>query len=85
MGSRWESCKPTLRNFDLWGVALKHSPLQQIFNVLNFKAEYEAKHGVVKSEALSKMYEDKILWANPEEAALWLQHISSVPSSKFEL
>ncbi|CAK9047073.1 unnamed protein product, partial [Durusdinium trenchii] len=54
-------------NFDLWGVALKHSPLQQIFNVLNFKAEYEAKHGVVKSEALSKMYEDKILWANPEE------------------
>ena len=61
------------RNFELQGVALKHSPLQLMFSVLGFKNEYEQKHGPIKSEALAKRYEDSIIWANPEEAATWLQ------------
>ena len=52
------------------GIALKHSPLQQIFNILGFKSEWEAKHGSIKSEALSKLYEDKVTWANQEDAAV---------------
>ncbi|CAL1145171.1 unnamed protein product [Cladocopium goreaui] len=48
---------PISENFELHGIALKHSPLQQIFNILGFKSEWEAKHGTIKSEALSKLYE----------------------------
>ena len=60
------------RNFELQGVALKHSPLQQFYNVLQFKAEYESKHGAVKSEVLAKLYED-IKFANPDDAVPWVQ------------
>lgn len=56
------------QNFELQGVALKHSPLQLMFSVLGFKTEYEQRHGPIKSEVLAKRYEDSITWANPEEA-----------------
>ena len=64
-----------MRNFELHGVALKHSPLQQFYNVLGFKTEYESKHGPIKSEALSKLYEEHIVWANPDDAVTWSIYI----------
>ena len=66
------------RNFELQGVALKHSPLQLMFSVLGYKTEYEQRHGPIKSEVLAKRYEDSITWANPEEAATWLQTFANL-------
>ena len=60
------------RNFELQRVAPKHSPLQQFFSVLQFKAEYEAKHGSVKSDVLAKLYEE-IKFANPDDAVPGVQ------------
>lgn len=59
-----------LRTFELHGVALKHSPLQLMYNVIAFKIDYESKHGAVSHEALAKLY-DAVPWSNPDEAAPW--------------
>ncbi len=61
----------TLRTIDLHGVALKHTPLQQFYNIIGFKMDYERKHGTITSEALAKLYEDKVRFANPDDAVAW--------------
>ena len=60
-----------LRTIELHGVALKHTPLQQFYNIIGFKLEYEKKHGAINSEALAKLYEDKVKFASPDDAAPW--------------
>lgn len=57
-----------LRTIDLHGVALKHTPLQQFYNIIGFEVEYEKKHGVITSEQLAKLYEQKVRFANPDDA-----------------
>ena len=61
------------RTFDLHGVALKHSALQVFYNILNFKKEYETRHGVMTSEELSKIYLENIRFAKEDEAVTCLQ------------
>ena len=57
-----------LRTFELHGIALKHSPLQLMYNVIAFKVDYESKHGAVSCEALAKLYEG-VKFSNPDDAA----------------
>lgn len=73
-----------LRTIDLHGVALKHTPLQQFYNIIGFEVEYEKKHGVITSEQLAKLYEQKVRFANPDDAVAWIVYLTWFWQMKFQ-
>lgn len=59
------------QTIELHGVTLSYSPIQTMYNVLNYKSKLEETVGKLSSTQLANLYDKHIQWANPDDAATW--------------
>ena len=59
------------QTIELHGVTLSYSPIQTMYNVLNYKSKLEETVGKLSSTQLANLYDKHIQWVNPDDAATW--------------